>query len=118
VPGGGSWCLGGTWRSQSCPVPGGGSWGHGTRDGPRAVVSPGGGSWSHEARSGSGATLCQETRATGHADMCALLVFHLDLELVRGGYPVFKVPTVAPGPTPGEAANPWVGPASFPMQPF
>jgi hypothetical protein len=26
------------------------------------------------------------------------------------GYPVFRVPIVAPGPTSGEAANPQVGP--------
>jgi hypothetical protein len=48
-------------------------------------VGPGGGSWSHEARDDSGATLCQETGAVGHADMCNRLVFRLDLELVHGG---------------------------------
>jgi hypothetical protein len=29
------------------------------------------------------------------------------------GYPVLRVPIVAPGPTLGEAANPRVGPTSF-----
>jgi hypothetical protein len=37
----------------------------------------------------------------------------LDLQLVRGGYLVCKVPTVAPGPTSGEATNPRVGLTSF-----
>jgi hypothetical protein len=54
------------------------------RGGPRAIAGPGGGSWSHEARGGSGAALCQETGATGHAGICVCLVFRLDLELVRG----------------------------------
>jgi hypothetical protein len=34
----------------------------------------------------------------------------LDLELVCGGYPIFRVPTEALGPTSGEAANPQMGP--------
>jgi hypothetical protein len=42
----------------------------------------------------------------------------LDLMLVRGGYPILRVPTVAPGPTPGEAANPRVGSTSFPREAF
>jgi hypothetical protein len=51
----------------------------------------------------------------GYAGMRARLVFHLDSELVHGGYPVFRVPTVAPGPTSGKVANLRVGPASFPV---
>jgi hypothetical protein len=41
------------------------------------------------------------------------LALRLDLELVCGGTLVFRVPIVAPWPTPGEAANPRVGLASF-----
>jgi hypothetical protein len=33
-------------------------------------------------------------------------------------YPVLRVPTVAPRPTLGEAANPRVGPTSFPHAAF
>jgi hypothetical protein len=58
-------------------VPGDGSRGHGARGGPRAAAGPGGGRWSYEARGGSGAALCQEMGAAGHAGMCARLVFHL-----------------------------------------
>jgi hypothetical protein len=65
------------WQLRSCPLPGDGSRGHGTRDGPGAIAGPGGGSWNHEAHGGSGAALCQETRAVGHAVMCACLVFYL-----------------------------------------
>jgi hypothetical protein len=34
------------------------------------------------------------------------------------GYPVYRVPTVTPGPTSGEAVNPQVGPISFPHVSF
>jgi hypothetical protein len=34
------------------------------------------------------------------------------------GYPVYRVPTVALGPTSGEVVNPQVGPVSFPRIAF
>jgi hypothetical protein len=51
------------------------------------------------------------------AHVIARLALHLDLELVRGGGGdlICRVPTVAPGITLGEAANPRVGPTFFPI---
>jgi hypothetical protein len=98
-------------------VSGDGSRGHRACGNPEAAAGPGGGSWSHEAR-GGGAALCQEMGAVGHAGMCARLVFGLLLKACMQGHPIFRVPTLAPGPTLGEVANPQVGPASFPVQPF
>jgi hypothetical protein len=111
------WEPRGTRRSWSYPVLGDGSWGHRACGNPEAAAGPGGGSWSHEARGGEEA-LCQEMGAVGHAGMCAHLVFGLLLKACMQGYPIFRVPTLAPGPTLGEAAIPQVGPASFPVQPF
>jgi hypothetical protein len=42
-------------------------------------------------------------------------VVGLDLKSCARGYPVYRVPTVAPGPTSGEAVNPQVGPIPFPL---
>jgi hypothetical protein len=110
-----------------------------TRSGPRAAPSREAGAEATGARGIPGAAPSREagtgdtgthggpraassrevgTEASGHAGTRAFLILCLDLELVCGGYPVLKVPIVAPGPTSGEVVNPRVGSTSFPCAAF
>jgi hypothetical protein len=69
-------------------------------------------------RGGSRAALSQEAgaEATGHVGArerpsCPSSCLRACMRV----YPVLRVPTVAPEPTPGYATNPRVGPTSFPV---
>jgi hypothetical protein len=89
----------------------------GTCGGPGAASSRETGAEAIGTRGAPGAALSWEadTGAAGTRDgPGAALHFVLTLSLYAG-YPILMVPTVAPGPTLGEAANPQVGPTSFPM---
>jgi hypothetical protein len=85
-----------TWWHQSPPQLGGSFWSH------RTHVSTGAHpSW--EAASG----------ATGHVSAHGSASYpSLWLHACMRGYPVYRVPTVAPRPTSGEAMNLQVGPSS------
>jgi hypothetical protein len=53
--------------------------------------------------------------AIGHvAACCCAPYFQSQLRACIQGYPVCRVPLMSPGPTSGDAANPQVGPTSFP----
>jgi hypothetical protein len=85
--------------------------------GPGAASSRETGAGAIETRDAPGAALSWETDtgATGTRDgPGAALHFVLTWSLYAG-YLILMVPTVVPGPTLGEAANPQVGPTSFPM---
>jgi hypothetical protein len=45
---------------------------------------------------------------------CGVWCYGTRLKSCAWGYPVYSVPTVAPGPTSREAVNPQVGPIPFP----
>jgi hypothetical protein len=82
------------WQRQSSPQHGGEVRGRGTRG-------------------GAGAHLCREVWSEATAYVTAHGCTSYSLSCLRAcmrGYPVFRVPTKAPGPTLGEAANPQVGP--------
>jgi hypothetical protein len=54
------------------------------------------------------------TRCHGHVGACEHTSCHSSyLRACMRGYPVYRVPTVVPGLTPGDAANPRVGSTSF-----
>jgi hypothetical protein len=83
-----------------------------TRGGPGAVLSHGG-TWRPRS--------CPEPRGHPATSELPLAGRREPLSWLRActrGYPVLRVPTVAPEPTPEEAANPRVGPASFPRAAF
>jgi hypothetical protein len=78
----------------------------GTRGGSRAAPS-----WEREPEPW-GHVAASELHSAGRREP---LSWH---EACTQGYPVLRVPTVAPGPTSGEDANPRVGPTSFPRAAF
>jgi hypothetical protein len=102
----GSPSRGDTWRPRSCPEPGAGDRAAGTRGGPELSRAESGEPelWGHVAASELPSARRREPLSW--------------LEACAQGYPVLRVPTVAPGPTSGEATNPRVGPTSFPHAAF
>jgi hypothetical protein len=107
----------GTWWPRSCPSLGSGSWSRRTRGGPGAASG-----WAAGAEA-AGHVAAPKPTSVGRRGPELQLAWQrvdtrlapcLDLELVCGGTLSSgyrqRVPTVAPGPTSGEAANPQVGP--------
>jgi hypothetical protein len=79
----------------------------------RSSIQQGEEVWGHGTCGSSGAHLCREARSEATAYVVARGCTSCSLSSLgacMGGYPVFRVPTEAPGPTSGEAANPQVGP--------
>jgi hypothetical protein len=117
---------GDTWQLQSCPVPEGGCWSPSDTCWPRSCPKPRGHVAAPVLSPAAGAhggpraapSRKREPKLRGHLAASKLpLAGRWEplswLEACTRGYPVLRVPTVAPGPTPGEAVNPWVGPTSF-----
>jgi hypothetical protein len=119
-----------TWWPQSCPGLGSGSWSHRTLGGPgaaqvgqwemepqdmwwpRSCPGLGSGRWSRRTRGGLGAALGYAVHAEVMDTRERVIYMPRLLSHVTytRGYLICRVPTVAPGPTSGEAVNPQVGP--------
>jgi hypothetical protein len=83
----------------------------GREAGARAVGARGGPGAASNREAGAGATGTRGSPEAVPSWEAGAIVLTLCL---YAGYLVLRLPTVAPGPTPGEAENPWVGPTSFP----